>query len=416
MARPKAKAPARRYHISGQSVVTIAGRDFYLGKHDSPESIARYAALITVYQQNGLSLPDDFDPTSLDAHVALLLGVSAPQAAATHQTDQPILVRHVTGLFREHIAEKYKNTPSEKSRHDKLCDRLDKQFGDVAAEQFGPVKLKAFRKTLVDEGFARKYVNRLTNCVVAIFRHAVAGELIDATKVAQLKSLEPLRKGQTTAREVAPVVPVPIGDVRKTAELLSPVVKAMLRIQVATGARPKEICIMKPCDIDRSGDVWVYRLSQHKTDWTGKPKAIPLVGDARDAVTEYLQRDPNTYCFSPAEAMAWRRAIGTANRQTPLNQGNRPGSNRKANPKRTPRDHYTTASYYQAITRAAKRMKVPKWTPYQIRHLTATEVRAALGIEDARALLGHSTALMTAHYARESIEAATRAAKAAPKL
>ncbi len=46
MARPKAKAPARRYHMSGNSVVTIAGRDFYLGKHDSPESIARYAVLI----------------------------------------------------------------------------------------------------------------------------------------------------------------------------------------------------------------------------------------------------------------------------------------------------------------------------------------------------------------------------------
>src|SRR6056297_2264685 len=56
MARPKAKAPARRYHISGQSVVTIAGRDFYLGPHDSPESIARYAVLIGIYQRNWLTL------------------------------------------------------------------------------------------------------------------------------------------------------------------------------------------------------------------------------------------------------------------------------------------------------------------------------------------------------------------------
>jgi len=49
MARPKAKAPARQYHISGQSVVRIAGRDIYLGKHDSPESIARYAVLVGIY-------------------------------------------------------------------------------------------------------------------------------------------------------------------------------------------------------------------------------------------------------------------------------------------------------------------------------------------------------------------------------
>ncbi len=61
MARPKAKAPSLRYHLSGQSVVTIDGRDYYLGKHDSPESLARYAVLIAAYQAGGLTLPDDFD-------------------------------------------------------------------------------------------------------------------------------------------------------------------------------------------------------------------------------------------------------------------------------------------------------------------------------------------------------------------
>ena len=60
MARPKAKAPTRRYHLSGQSVVTLDGKDFYLGKHDSPESITRYAVLVALYQQNGFKLPDSF--------------------------------------------------------------------------------------------------------------------------------------------------------------------------------------------------------------------------------------------------------------------------------------------------------------------------------------------------------------------
>ena len=63
-----------------------------------------------------------------------------------------------------------------------------------------------------------------------------------------------------------------------------------------------------------------------------------------------------------------------------------------------PRERYDAASYRQAIQRAAETAGVPKWHPYQIRHVTATEVRAALGLEDAKALLGHSTALMTAHY------------------
>ena len=416
MARPRAKAPARRYHLSGQSVVTIAGRDFYLGPHDSPESIARYAVLIRIYQANGLKLPEGFDAATLNEQAGLLLGAASPAAAAANQADQPVLVRHVTALFREHTADKYRNTPQEKARHDRVCDQLDAKWGDLRAEQFGPVRLKAFRADRVAEGLARKYCNRLANCVVAIFRHAVSGELIDFAIVQRLQTLEPLRHGQTEAPETPPVEPVSLDVVRATAEHLSPIVKAMLRIQIATGMRPKELCMMRPCDIDRAGPVWIYRPSNHKTSWCGKAKAIPLIDDARDAVTEYLQRDPDAYCFSPAEAMAWRRAVGRAKRTTPLSCGNREGTNRKADPKRTPRDKYDAASYRQAIQRAAAKAGVPHWHPYQCRHLTATAVRAALGIEDAKALLGHSTAAMTAHYARESIEAATRAAKAAPKL
>ena len=73
MARPKAKAPSLRYHISGQSVVTIDGRDYYLGKHDSPESLARYTVLIADYQAGGLKLPADFDTRSVDDRAAALL-------------------------------------------------------------------------------------------------------------------------------------------------------------------------------------------------------------------------------------------------------------------------------------------------------------------------------------------------------
>jgi len=168
---------------------------------------------------------------------------------------------------------------------------------------------------------------------------------------------------------------------------------------------------MRPCDIDRSGEVWIYKLSEHKTDWTGRKKAVPLVGDAREAITEYMRRDPKAYLFSPKEAMAWRHAVAAGKRVTPANQGNRPGTNRKQDPKRLPKDRYTTGSYYRAIKRAAEKAGVDHWFPYQLRHLTATVVRAALGLEGGRALLGHSTTLMTAHYAQENIEAAIAAAK-----
>ena len=83
MASPRAKASARQYHISGQSVVRIGGRDFCLGLHSSPESFARYAILIDVYQANGLAIPEGFDTSKLDAQAAALLGHQSPEAAAS---------------------------------------------------------------------------------------------------------------------------------------------------------------------------------------------------------------------------------------------------------------------------------------------------------------------------------------------
>lgn len=53
MARPRLKTPVRRYPISGQSVVRISERDFYLGPQHSPEAIARYAVLVAIYQAGG---------------------------------------------------------------------------------------------------------------------------------------------------------------------------------------------------------------------------------------------------------------------------------------------------------------------------------------------------------------------------
>ena len=419
MARPKAKAPARRYHLSGQSVVTLDGKDFYLGPHDSPESIARYAVLIAIYQQSGFRLPDDLDfDQDVILRAAAMIGHGI-QAMPANQERQPVLVKHVTSLFREHVAEKYAKEPKEKHRHERICDAMEQSFGDVKVDDFGPVRLKEFRQGLLDQEkkLARKYVNRLTNCVVSVFRYGVSVELVDVAVVQRLQTLEPLRYGQTTAPEKPAVVAVNLDHVRATAKHLSPVVKTMIRVQVATGMRPIELFRMRPCDIDRTGEVWIYSPSTHKTERTGKPKLIPLLGDAREAITDYLGRDPKAYLFSPAESMAWRRAVGRANRKTPLKYGNSAGTNRKQNPKRLPRHQFDGASYRQAIRRAAQKAGVPHWHPYQLRHLTATVVRAALGnLEDAQALLGHSTALMTAHYAAESIESATKAAKVAPHL
>ncbi len=408
MARPKAKAPARRYHISGQSVTTIDGKDYYLGKHDSPEAIARYAVLIGIYQSGGLKLPDDFDAEALDSRAAMLLGtLDAP----AQQSEQPIQVKHVTASYRALIAAKY---PDEVYRMNKVLDDIDKHEGDKLASQYGPLALQQQRQRWIDQGNSRGYCNRLTNAVVRMFKNAVSQELVSSDTWQRLKSVEPLRIGRTTAPETEPVKPVCIEVVRKTAVELSPVLKAMLRVQVATGMRPSEVCKMRPIDIDRSGKVWMFRPAKHKTANKGKRKAVPIVGDAREAITDYLQRDPQAYCFSPAESVAWWQAQKRAARKSKVQPSQ--VSRAKESPRKTPGVQFDSGSYRQSIQRAAKRAKVESWHPYQLRHLAGTVVRDALGIEAAQALLGHSHAAMTEHYAKQSEAKAIEAAAAAPKL
>ena len=414
MARPKAKAPARQYHISGQSVVRIAGRDIYLGKHDSPESIARYAVLVGIYQDNGLMLPEDFDASTLDERAAILLGQSAPGAVASQQAEQVFLVRHVTASYRQHIATKYADSPAELHRLGQVCDQLDKADGDVLADDYGPLRLQHQRQRWIDEGKARVYCNRLTNAVIRIWKYAVAQELVAESCWRRLRAVEALRIGQTAAPEKEPIGPVDIAVVRATSKELTPVLKAMIRIHVATGMRPSELCRIRPRDIDRSGDVWVYRPKKHKNANRGKLKAVPLIGDAREAIIDYLARDPDAYCFSPAESMAWHRARQRANRKTKVQPSQVSRAN--GNPRKQPGECFTSTSYRQSIQRAAKRAKVQHWFPYQIRHLAGTVIRDALGVEAAQAVLGHSRVSMTEHYAKQSLQKAIDAAKVAPKL
>jgi len=95
--------------------------------------------------------------------------------------------------------------------------------------------------------------------------------------------------------------------------------------------------------------------------------------------------------------------------------GNRPGSNRKAKPKRTVGDQYTTGSYRRAIHRACdlafppdtqleaeavKRwQKEHRWSPNQLRHSAGTEIRKRFGLEAAQVVLGHAKADVTQVYA-----------------
>src|SRR5262249_48053301 len=126
----------------------------------------------------------------------------------------------------------------------------------------------------VDNGFARATYNKHLHRVRRMFRWGVENELIKPSVWQSLAAVEPLRRGKTKARETTPVGPIADTVVQATLPHLPQVVSDMVSLQRLCGCRPQEVCLIRPCDVDSSGEVWVYVPPQHKTEHLGKRRSI----------------------------------------------------------------------------------------------------------------------------------------------
>ncbi len=199
----------------------------------------------------------------------------------------------------------------------------------------------------------------------------------------------------------------------------------MIQLQRLTGMRPCEAVILRPCDIDRTDTVWIYTPQDHKNRWRGHRKEVPLGPRVQALLAPFLDRSPEEYCFSPQEAMEWRRqnlsVHSKSDRKTPVYPSELKArekaklARRKRKPKRVKRDRYDTDSYRRAINYGQQKARkagvdLPHWHPNQIRHTRATEIRKKFGIEAAQVALGHARADVTQVYAERNSELARRIA------
>jgi integrase len=185
----------------------------------------------------------------------------------------------------------------------------------------------------------------------------------------------------------------------------------MVQLQRLTGARAGEICNIRPGDINRTGDVWEYAPESHKTEHHHRPRVIFIGAKGQRILLPYLLRAADAYCFSPREAESKRRARQHEARKVPLSCGNRPGTNRKKQPRRTPAEKYNRNSYARAVRRAAVKAGVGTWSPHRLRHSFATEVRKSFGLEAVQCCLGHAHASVSEIYAQRDFSTAAEVAR-----
>lgn len=395
------------HKASGQACVHWQGKRHYLGVYGSKQAAEGYARFLTAI--NELAEGEEAVPTppKVGWITCVELGAAYLQYAEGYyrrdgkQTEQACKVKRRIRILVDH-------------------------YGSLPVNEFSAKRLKAIQAELVAEGYTRVGVNERINGIRRIFKWGTSEDLVPPAVYQALACVPGLRKGRTKARELPPVLPVDDATVEATLPHLGAVVADMVKFQRFTGCRPGEVCSIRPCDVDRSAEVWTYAPESHKTEHHGKERFIFIGPKAQAVLMPYLLRPADAFCFSPADSEKQRLEELHAARVTPLSCGNRPGTNRVRRPKKRPGDRYTKDTYNRAITRAvnaanSKRKKAAEeagvepvllesWSPNRLRHAAATEVRRQFGLEAAQVTLGHAKADVTQVYAERDHDLAKRVA------
>ncbi len=377
----------RKHRASGQAVVTLNHVDHYLGPYGTKTSKMEYDRLIAEWLQRGRTIELNTESITI---AELVLKFFRWGKVHYRRAGQP------TGTLDNH----------------KLAFRvLRKFYGRKLANEFGPKKLKTLQNILIKSGLSRRTINDRIGAIKLLFRWGVSEQLVSPMVSHALATVRGLAKHRSLAKETALIRPVDELTIEATLPHLPSMVADMVRLQRLTGMRPAEVCQVRPCDIDNSGDVWIYRPESHKTEHHGHERLIAIGPQGQAVLRPYLVRDKATFCFSPMGSERKRQRDRHEQRVTPLTCGNRPGTNRTRKPQRTAGDVYTTDSYRRAIHRAADKANVKRWHPNQLRHAAATLIRAQFGLEAAQIALGHSKADVTQVYAQRDMRKALEVAR-----
>jgi integrase len=361
-----------------------------LGPYDSPKSRVEYARIIGEYLAN-----------------------KTPQSRTAKREGRPcfgpLVVDYVSHL------KTYYGDVTETANCKRALKPLTELYVDFYVEDFGPLQFKAVRDAhLQDKNRSRGYVNGLMARVLRFLKWAVGEGVAPSSIYESCKCVAPLKRGKCSAKESDPVEPVDLSLVNATLPFMTQVLADMVRFQLATACRSGELIQITPAMVDRTSSVWIIEMDRHKTANSGKDRTLYLGPKAQAILAPYLLRGEDVPCFSPTESEAQRLAAKHAARVTPLSCGNKPGSrrvNRTRAPKNPPSDRFSTGTYGRAIKNSCVRADQKHWTPHQLRHTAATEIRKQFGLEAAQVILGHSEMNVTQIYAEKNRALAIKVAR-----
>jgi integrase len=370
----------RRHKPSNRAVVTIDGQDFYCGPWKSREAKAEYDRIIGEWLANG--------------RCVRRTGQSCPDLTMTE------LIARYWRFAREHYQRDGKPTAEIGKIRDALKP-VERLYGETPAAEFGPIAFKTVRAEFMKADLCRTTIGYHLGKIRRFIKWAVENELLPGDAYHRLQAVAPLRAGRDGIREPRKITPVADEHVDLVLPHVPAPVRAMMELQRFTGMRPGEVVSMTMGQIDRGGELWIYRPNRHKTAGMGKDREILLGPRAQGILKPWLKADPDAPLFSPIESEETRQAERRKNRKTKHTPFSR-ARKRKARPKRRPRPWYDKDAYGRAVRRGCVKAGIPVWSPNRLRHSLATRVRQRFGLEAAQVILGHAKADVTQVYAESN--------------
>jgi integrase len=405
--RPDFVPSYRRHKPTGQGVVTLNGKDHYLGRYGTVASKAEYDRLISEWLAGGRQLPNAGSMTVVELCRAYWNAMGKQLTGGRADN-----LKAVIGIVR-------------------------KAYGMAHVPEFGPKSLKLVREKMRELGWSRVYVNRQVAWIKRMFRWGAEEELVGGDQVHALWSVAGIRRGVDGFRETEPIKPVDVETVEATLPYLPPAMATMVRVQLLSGCRPAEICKLDLARLDMSRpDLWTYQPHEHKGAHLGRERFIYFGPQAVELIRPWLRADGKPL-FSPAESEERRCQARRQGRKSPMtpSQSRRKRTKHRARPRG---DIYTTTDYRNGIYRACdKAWPLPehlgqrtletgqregrigwwqrltaeekeavrswrrehRWHPNQLRHTRATEVCSKFGLEAAQVFWSHAKADVTQVYA-----------------
>ncbi len=403
MPRPRSTIPAYRKHKqTGRAAVSIYRTDgsrtevILPGKYGSAESKQEYERLLAQLRGNAGRLPDN-QSKAPDLTIAELIARFMEDRVATYYVNPAT-----------------KEPTGEQENFASAMRPLNRLFGSLPVADFGPQRLVTVRHSMIDGswmtddersewikkgrkvGMARRTINGLVGRIKMMFKWATKMQVIPPSIFHGLLAVDGLARGRSAARENDDVMPVPLAIVEATQPHLPPVVRDIVDVLLLTGMRVGEAVIMRAIDIDTTDTVWLYRPTEHKNKWRGHHRVIAIGPRTQEIIRRYLKPKIDAYLFSPREQRDMIFAAKRVARKTKVQPSQL--CRKKAKPKKLPGESFDAVTINHAIRTACKKARVPRWHMHQLRHTAALEISRQHGLEAARAILGHRTVQMSAHY------------------